>query len=300
MSRLAVVFLVVVLAIPQAFANGAMGLGLEQWDPTVWMVYVVAMTAVEAWLMGRWLGLGIPESIVVSILANLMTGVGCGLMGCMAPFLHYPLVGSTADPNPLLSALALLALFAIPSALFEGIFWDRMYRKGRKNQPGGQGVLGRLLLIHLALVPVGMAILLIPDRPYLGYEAFARGARQYELRLFADDLSVYTYEKHHLPAATTVESLLKEVPHFTLHQDRKRSNVFLHVPVFGRFAAGNESTVPYRLNKAIAGMKVDPEADYDEPQWEWYIEPPNRDSWGIRVELQSGAFEFVRDSRLKE
>lgn len=277
-----------------------MGLGLEQWDPTIWLIYVTAMTAAEAWLMGKWLGLGAPESIIVSILANLMTGVGCGLMGFMAPFLHYPLVGSTADPNPLMSALALLALFAVPSMLFEGILWDRMYRNRRKNKSGKHGVLGRLLLIHLALVPIGLAILLIPDRPYRGYESFARGARRMELRLFADDLSVYAYENHHLPLATTVESLLKEVPHFTLHQDRKRSNVFLYAPAFRRFAIGNDKTNPYRLNTAIAGLKVDPDADYDEPQWEWYIEPPQRDSWGIRVELQSGLFEFVRDANKKE
>lgn len=283
-------------AVP-AMANGAMGLGLEQWDPNIWFIYVAAMTTAEAWLMGRLLGLGAPESIFVSFLANMLTGVGCGLMGCAAPFLHFPLVGSTADPNPLLSALSLLAVFAFPSALFEGILWDRMYRKQRKYKPSEQGVLGRLLLIHLVLVPVGLAILLIPDRPYRGYEAFAKGARRMELRQFKNELAAFISEQRHIPRASTMAELLKEVPDSHPLESRKRSLVFPYVPTFGRFSMGEDRSVPYRLNTTISGRKVDPESGYDEPQWAWYIEPPTRDSWGFRIELQSGMVEFVKDPR---
>ena len=153
----------------QLLANGAMGLGLEQWDPGIWLTYVAVMIVYEAWAIGRWLRFGWWASLAISLGANALTGVCCGLGGLAAPFLHTPFVGSIANPNPLLGSVALLAVFALPSALVETAVWATIAK--RLFEPLGKpSLLSRVLLVHAIGVPLGLAVLILPARPYLGTE----------------------------------------------------------------------------------------------------------------------------------
>ncbi|MCE9558341.1 MAG: hypothetical protein K8R88_05270 [Armatimonadetes bacterium] len=251
-----------------SLANGAMGLGLERWDLRFWWAYVVLMVAAEAWLIGRWVGFSWEQSLLRSVLANLLTGGTCGV-GMIAPFLHYTFAGTPQDPNPLLDSFKVLLYFSIPSAAIETWFWER------RDAPRS-GKFWRVVAVHLLMVPVGMAILLIPPRPYLGLERFSQSARH---RTFMRDLSQYVLREDHLPKGDTLKSLATEV-------SPSRSPVSLYIPEFTRFATGEDWQHPeYTLNKAALGRKLNHELEDD--QWVWLLR--STDGIGeIRVSLRSG------------
>lgn len=77
-----------------------MGLGLEMFDLRYWFAYVAVMVGAEAWLIGRALKLKWGESVLKSMIGNVITGVFCGGMGCLAPFWHQSFVNTPDGPNP--------------------------------------------------------------------------------------------------------------------------------------------------------------------------------------------------------
>lgn len=281
-----------------AFANAAMGLGLEMWAVPYWAAYVVAMVIGEAWLIGRWLGLSWPASLALSAVANFITGAGCGMMGC--PFLHYPMVGTREDPSPFLNSVALLALFAIPSALLEALVWTRF--RGEKSD---RALWGRSVVVHLALVPVGLAILLIPPRPYVGLEAVTFGHRRLNGLTVLRALEGYSREKGKLPSARTLDELQNELQPLGLtredvYGEKKTIQVrqVFRDPTFGRFDLGSAGGSEWEINPDLVGRKLDLEATKE--TWAWYLRSrdPQSKQAAVVVELSTATFTFRMMSEL--
>lgn len=161
-----------------ASANAAMGLALEMFEFRTWIVYACVMVLLEAWLIGTKLGFAWLNSILLSLLFNLITAFTC-VIGCFAPFLHGTFIGSQLNPNPFFDAVFLLALFGVISGGVEGFFWGTALRLRREAKP----VLLRSIGAHLIGVPVALVILLIPARPYRGLEASTGFQRSFFVRL---------------------------------------------------------------------------------------------------------------------
>lgn len=276
--------LVAITLAAAATANGAMGLGLEMWDVRYWFAYVIVMVLAEAWLIGRWLGHSWLKAIGISVAANAITGVGCGLGGC--PFLHFQ-----SYPNPFLYSLGLMALFALPSAGVEAILWNRFAVEKRGNP-----IVIRSFWVHLVLVPIGLAILLIPARPYVGAEALTNVWRNYPRSGVKPALRAYISDKGALPMATNPTELQNELaPYDTRKHD---FGVLLSTPVFNRFT---QSSIPWEINPALRGRKIPPDAQGE--LWTWYARPRNPKSYErqIAVDVYSGNVDFTYDpARLKD
>jgi hypothetical protein len=297
-GRLIGVLLLLFAIGPIATANGAMGLGLEQWDPRYWLAYVGAMVAFEAWFIGKWLALRWYKALTVSFVANFVTGFMCGLGGLCAPGLHSVFIGTNANPNPFWNSIALLAIFALPSALVEVIFWQAMFKRGRDLTKGEWKILGRSTVAHLISIPIGLGILLIPERPYLGMETWAVHARRFEMRQLAKDLEAFVATQGHFPLAKSIEALVQEVPAAEDDMWAKDRPVVLYTPDFRRFDTGEAKRHPFVLSTELGGKKIDIEGS-DVEDWRWYLSPSFvahrwNYGWGIRVEVHSGRFECVR------
>ncbi len=144
-----------------SLANGAMGLALEVFDFRIWAVYVVATIVLEAWIIGRYLEHGWLKSLALSLVFNAGTAFCCA-GGLFAPFLH----ADTIDTNPFLRTVVILAIFGAISGWVESILW----RFTARQRPQGR-VIGRSMVAHALGVPLALVILLLPNRPYVGYEA---------------------------------------------------------------------------------------------------------------------------------
>lgn len=282
-----------------ALANGAMGLGLEQWDLNYWFAYVVATVVFEGWYIGKRLGLPSWRGLSVSILANLFTGVLCAGGGLLAPFLHSSFVGSSANPNPLLNAVALLAIFAIPSGLFEYLFWRTMLTKGSRSC-SIEDLFKRTMVAHLLVIPLGMVILLVPDRPYRGLEAVANSQRRWRLSDFRVELDSYIQEHSALPTATNFEELLREIPSTTKMPDADPRWLMFYKAQYERFDTGETRRLPFRLNTALAGKHVAVDGEFNEGRAVWYLQPPLTNGppvSGIKVDPVSGATKLSRATK---
>ncbi len=271
----------VVLIAPSASANGAMGLGLEMFDLTYWFAYVVVIIALEAWLIGRYVKATTFSSIVTAIIANLLTGVFCGGLGCIAPFLHYPIIGTLDNPRPFPNAIALLTLFAIPSGLMEMILWERaaLVKNNFKNYR-------YIVLIHLLTVPVGLGVLLIPERPYRGLEAFTMGARRQSLRDAETALTVYISEHGRLPLGNSPKEILRELYRFD--PDLKESDWY--APQFSRFSLGESFEHPFEMNPRLVGLRFTEYVAGPDENWVWYMRyrSSGGHGFGLRVDVNSG------------
>jgi hypothetical protein len=245
-----------------ALANGAMGLGLEMFQSSYWYVYVATMVGLEAWLIGRWFGVSWLRSLVVAAGANAFTGLLCG-MGAIAPFLHSSFVGTGLEPRPLPNAVALLAIFAIPSAVLEAFVWH--FGGGLAKE---RRLLGRVILVHVVTIPVALAILLVPARPYLGLESQSYYSRRMEIARLGKALERYARTHEELPEAATALELLQAVSPLS-YPPLQPAAVF--VPQFGRFDLRETRRVPWELNPELSGAPL----EYgDETRWVWVLRPP--------------------------
>lgn len=277
--------LIQALATP-ALANGAMGLGMEMWDLRYWYAYVGAMVVTEAWLIGTWLGVGWPKSLALSLLANLMTGFLCGAGGLCAPVLHMTLAGSSANPNPLLNSVYLLVMFALPSAFFEYLIWSR----ARPAERSERGFLWRVTWVHLATIPLALAILLIPERPYIGLEATTGFQRRYLLGEIEDALQGYIEKNHAVPRFKSFRELLNALkPH--LDVDAANLEFAFYRPHLNRFAIGEDWSRPLEVNSRLLGRKIVDREDGRDQEWVWFVRPPDdgsRYQWGLSVDVTWG------------
>ncbi|MEQ1932443.1 MAG: hypothetical protein ABL962_01000 [Fimbriimonadaceae bacterium] len=273
--------LVAVLLAPSASANGAMGLGLEMFDLTYWFAYVGVTVILEAWLIGRYLGVGAAKSLVFSLLANTITGVFCGGLGCIAPFLHQAIIGSTANPRPFPNAVALLTLFAIPSAIIEKVVWERVQPKEKYWKS-----YVHIIMVHLITIPVGLGILLIPERPYKGLEAFSVSGDRREMRAATKALMSHRAEHNRLPNSAIPREILRELMPYS----ELLSESSWYETDFSRFGMGPDWNKPYAINQALVGKKFSERDSYPEESFVWYVK--HKTLWGtvfgIEVEPSSG------------
>lgn len=233
-----------------ASANGSMGLALEMFEYRTWIVYVLVMLALEAWLIGRPLGLSWAKSAGIAVLANAVTAFACPC--CLTPALHGALVGSSLLPNPFWNAVSLLFWFALISALLESAFWITAGK-----QAGWMRALGLTFWAHLLAVPVALAILLIPSRPYKGLESIAR-ARRRRVRIevakrIGQDLS----EGRSIPKAKSAEDLFQHYADVTAWGATPETIwSAAYAPRFGRFATGEDRSEPIEVNPEVIGKSA--------------------------------------------
>jgi len=277
-----------------ASANGAMGLGLEQWALTYWFAYVAVTVLFEAWMIGGWLKMRWGWALWISLLANLFTGTLCGAGGLCAPALHGQLVGSGVNPDPLLNAVALLSLYAVPSALVESIFWGRGVAKRSPRIVSDWRIVGRSILVHALGVPLALAVLLIPERPYIGLEAFTSFHRQFALSKLATVIRESGSSDQRLPRFSTPEeqaALLAQVP------DVPDMWAALYTPDFRRFDRGEAKRKPWVWDTSLSGHTIGDQAPgFGHSDWRFILRAPVDDLlWrGIAVNLPDGDVKLVR------
>lgn len=247
MKRVLVSIVLLAMA-ASALANGAMGLALEMFEFKTWFVYVAAMLIIEAWMIGRWIGVSWPASFGLAISANAFTAFCCPSV--LTPFLHYSMVGTQANPNPFWNAVALLTGFAFVSAFFESFFWVWSAHKRQK-----EWVMWRVLLAHLLGVPLALVILLIPPRPYVGLEAFARAKRRAILRAAMKSLK-WDMSEHPMPDVKTSEDLVILYSRTSFYKDVPDTWAAAYDPEFSRFATGEDRRIPFELNRALIGKSA--------------------------------------------
>ncbi len=240
---------ILLLLAPIALANGAMGLGMEMWDLRYWAAYCLSMVAVEAWWMQRKLELSWSRSIFTSLVANAVTGSLCGI-GCFAPVLHQPFVGTGSDPSPFWNSVVILLMFAIPSALAESVVWKVSLR----DAPGNKIVL-QSLFVHLWTIPIGLVILLLPARPYLGLEATAEYRRFREIQTIARGIEEYLQANERLPSADSPAQLLAELRLFTERKFPVPTEIAFQPVAFGRFGDLTNG-VKMEFNPELRGMTL--------------------------------------------
>jgi hypothetical protein len=245
-------------ASPLALANGAMGLALEIFDFTVWWVYVGVIVVFEAWYIGRRLETSLFRSLVISISANLISAITCA-GGCFAPFLHF----AGPNPNPLKDTFLVLLVYGLASTFIEAFVWYLGTQREDKFD-GGWKLAGKVLLAHLIGIPISMAVLLVPERPYPGFEAQARQNRWYRL---SDTLSdAYLHVGADTPEG--VDSQFKSMDELQAailasQEDKGYAKVALCQPEFDRFDTGTGCKQRFKL--------------------EFNQEPANERTWLVKV-----------------
>jgi len=264
-----------------------MGLGLEQWDLTYWFVYVAATVVMEAWFIGRWIGLPPIKSELASILGNLITGLCCGSGGLIAVGLHSTFVGSQLNPNPFMNAVVLLTGFAIPSALVEALVW-KLFARGASAASDGR-IVGGTLLAHLLGIPLALLILLLPSRPYVGLERITARSRLRFTLVHA--MKIYLGEG--IEKDNRVPDLDPARLEARLRSDSDLQDGWaaLYQPDFERFDMGEMRRKPLEWNRALVGK----EFGGDKTNWQWLARSdrgPN--AFGLLVDLSGGSVKVAR------
>lgn len=183
-----------------------------------------------------------------------------------------------------------MVFFAIPSAVIEAFVWAPRLEKSRHNS-----VVLTSLWVHLALVPVGLAILLIPEQPYRSLEAWSGSSRRESLKEIEQAIQVFISEKERFPLARTTDDLLKEVSPY-LSKPEAAARAFTQID-YSRFSTGRVLQVEWQINQDLVGRKVPFEGSSD---LVWYLRPKEDDRrpWtsGLVVDPADGAVTTVRDS----
>jgi hypothetical protein len=157
------------IAATPAYANGAMGLALATFEWPLWLIYVGTTVILEAVLFGVWLRVPPFRALGLSILANALTGLIGGYFSGIPSYAFHSAFGTATDPNPFGRIVLLFALSAALSAWLEAKVWIAGTR-GLDKPASPQRVTAISVAIHFLTLPVGLAILLSPERPYPGLE----------------------------------------------------------------------------------------------------------------------------------
>ena len=242
-----------------ASANGAMGLALSLFPYSVWLVYVAAMVLFEALWIGRATGVPFRRSLGVSLGANAITLVVGLFVSGIFGYMLYGALGTTLNPNPFGEAVLLLTVGGAVSALVEAPFW---------NSYAGKTPWRSSLAAHALGVPIALAILLIPSRPYPGLEGQARWRRQ-QLCLDSDvkrALQGELYETGRVPKVRSFAELLEHLrPRLKDYGKDRDLWAAAYAPHFERFDTGERKRGPQvEWNAVLAGKKLD---DIEAPVW---------------------------------
>jgi hypothetical protein len=238
-----------------ASANGAMSLALGTFGWELWSVYVVATVLFEAFVMGRWLRLSFGKALLYSLGANFLTAIAGGVISGVVSYGFLGVFGSRLNPNPFAQTLFLFTLFGLGSGLVEAIIW-RESKPVRSGEVTGRRVLALSLAAHLVGVPLGLAILLAPDRPYRGLEMQVEGERGWLENSLRNALNEYIAEHQALPPDRTYEEVLERL---RPRLDRFGTDPGLWAAAYRadyhRFDTGERRRAPIEWNAAAAGEK---------------------------------------------
>lgn len=273
-----------------ALANGAMSLALATFAWTPWLVYVAVTVLYEAAAMGRWLGIPFRSALRCSLRANFVTAILGGFFSGFVSYSFLGIFGSELCPNPFGQTVFVFMLFGIGSALIEAVIWPRAgSRQSVSARPRNRYV--GSLMVHLVGVPVGLAILLLPARPYVGLEMQANAQRHFWLgRRVQSLLGLYIAEHQAVPPAHNYGEML-EALRPTLGRYAKDPNLWAaaYAANYHRFDTGEMRREPLiEWNAAASGRKLfsDTERTHD-------VSDP--DIWLIRWGNIHGVSGYVLD-----
>jgi len=266
-----------------ARADGAMGLALATfaWGP--WLAYVVVTVVFEAAAMGRWLRVHLAAALSCSLRANLLTALLGGFFsGIACVFIGF--YGNEMNPNPFGRTLWLFTLFGSVSALVEASVWRRAVPNGAGPVGGAtprrRDVLARCWLVHLAGVPLGLAVLLLPARPYPGLEqqVYATRIFFFQQRQLRDALQTYVDDHRALPAARSYGELLQRLrPGLGRYADDPGLWAAAYVPDYRRFDTRERRRHPIEWNPRAGGYRLP--------------DDPTGPLWLVRSRYFGGSFE---------
>jgi hypothetical protein len=261
------VVLCITLLLPDpASANGAMSLALATFNWIPWMAYVVVTVLFEAWALGRWLKVPVPDALRCSVVANFVTAIIGGVMSGPLSYGFLGIFGSRLNPNPFGQTLFVFTLFGLLSAYVEAHFWfctkqdlDETVRRGH--------TLGRCIVIHLIGIPLGLCILLSPSRPYRGLEEQASYRRHHLIPYRVSQAwNDYVEEHNAPPVAHSYEELL-ELLRPRLEQFANDPGLWAaaYAPNYHRFDTTEMRREPVRWNPRA--MRLKPSDTSDKRVW---------------------------------
>lgn len=245
------------LSAAPASANGAMGLALGTFGWDLWGIYVAAMVLFEALVMGRLLRVPLLGALGRSVWANFLTAILGGVVSGILSYIFLGVFGSRLNPNPFGQTLLLFTLFALASAPVEARVWLGAPTTTSKK-PHHSRVLALSFAVHLLGVPLGLAVLLSPVRPYPGLEMQVGAQRhvflQGELRGALND---YIGQHQALPPDLTYAEVLQR-----LRPDIDRFGrdpglwAAAYRPIYHRFDLGEMRRAPVEWNARAAREKL--------------------------------------------
>jgi hypothetical protein len=281
------------LAAAPASANGAMALALGTFEWGPWCIYVAATILFEALLMGRFLKVPIRMALALSILANGLTAIGGGVVSGILSYTFLGLFGSRLNPNPLGQTLLLFTLFALVSAPVEASVWLGAPFAWAKKLTR-RHVLRLSFGVHLLGVPLGLAILLAPPRPYHGLEIQVAAERQVWLQHeLQRALSEYMAEHRALPPDRTYEDVLRRLrPQLGPFAGDRGLWAAAYRPDYHRFDVGEMRRVPIEWNASVSNEKLD-----SGPTRTVWLSRSSGDGYseGLVIELPGGVVERTTD-----
>jgi hypothetical protein len=247
---------VTILIAAPASANGAMGMALATFEWPLWLTYVGVTLLLEALILGIYWRVPPLRAVAMSVLANAATaflGGYCLWYAALIPLTAVELLvrtgpglqdsvgkvfGTGANPNPIGQIVLFFTVSALLSAWIEGRIWWAANRQIFEEKSFG-AVLRASIAVHMVTLPVGLAILLSPERPYPGLEARTASARQSILwRPIADATMTYVKTDRRLPNAGSAEEFVRALASQPALESNSDAWVAAYEPDFRRFDTG--------------------------------------------------------------
>jgi len=259
-----------------AAANWAMTPAFFMFQTWTLTAYVLGVIISESLIMARVIDHSWGRIIVMCLIANFITAV----FGCFfgLPSMRYAIIGGLVNPNPLLSAICLLLVFGLISGVIESFVWMSV----RKETPRLK-VFTTTVVAHLVGVPIGLAIFLIPSRPYLGLEQMVfhsrRAMADKALAEIADDMRA----SKPFPTVHSAPELMAYAAAQTRRYPDQRRQIeeSAFVPNFGRFDTGESRREPLEFNPLMAGRAFSNADAKKQP------------TWVMRAKVEDGPYGFV-------
>ena len=247
-----------------------------------WLIYVAVTVLFEALVLGRWARIRFLPALAISVGANAATGLlGAGFSGIFGYMAYGVGAKSYVEPNPLCHVIYCLVVGGIASALIEAILWTKAAERS---------AIKASLLVHLAGIPLALAILLVPNRPYAGLEGQANFRRHYVRKEIAMALTGSIEAGYAKPfrAPKNWDELIQRIEPALSERRRYSSEVVLVAgfqPHFARFDTGEARREPCEFNPSLAGKDL---RILLKPHWlvRWR---PNRSPEGIVMDRNGSA-----------
>ena len=296
--RLAIV-LAFSLAATVAMADGGTLYAAFAFDWRTFVAYVLATVLFEAWFIGVRSGYGWLKSILTSIGVNLFSAVVCVLPELMFPV--YAQMKPHYDPNPLIWMFQPLVIYALISGVIEGYVWAA--GKPKQERAERKGIKVQAILAHLACIPISVAILVLPSRPFSRMEGQVFSWRMAALKQVCKELEKDIRAQGRVPEFRSVQDLIRKYKPEWLQPGSERWAIG-YMPAYERFDTGERRRHPLEVNRQGMGVKVTVRElqNDDPPKLLWLIRGfvPNGPTGayrGICVDLNSG---FVCGSNNRE